>query len=470
MDRRCLGKQLTFSAVGGSVSGVLRGQARVAGVLLAGLLTAAMIPAAGVSAGTAAARGTLTTLRGPGLFSGQILPVEAIAATALSGVYCTSASNCWAVGVQRASGESAALNQMLRWNGSTWRPFPVPQPAGTRRDDYAALASVRCLTAADCWAVGNYSKGGAYFDEALHWNGTKWSLVPTPAPGGMLGNEFSELDDVVCTSHASCWAVGEFGSQNTSANQFLYWNGKRWSVVSAPDPDGTNTDDNNIAEAVRCSAPSSCLVVGYGATSSSQASTGNESLRWNGRKWSVLTTVDPGGTTADSANELTGLACSSSASCWAAGAFGTVSTQTLLNQILHWNGKRWFEVQIPDPDGTSAGDYNELLWDTCVSATDCWAVGSDGQADSATVDLRNQALHWNGTIWSLVSTPDPGSTAQLGANALLGARCTAAANCWAVGVREQGKSLVDQILHWNGKKWSSADKTIVTGPPVQAGR
>jgi len=30
----------------------------------------------------------------------------------------------------------------------------------------------------------------------------------------------------------------------------------------------------------------------------------------------------------------------------------------------------------------------------------------------------------------------------------------------AVGFRKAGKRSVDQILHWNGKKWFAADNTI----------
>jgi hypothetical protein len=34
-------------------------------------------------------------------------------------------------------------------------------------------------------------------------------------------------------------------------------------------------------------------------------------------------------------------------------------------------------------------------------------------------------------------------------------RCLSSGNCWAVGVLESlTNGIRDQILHWNGKKWS----------------
>ena len=436
----------------------MRGWAGTAGVLLTGMLAAAVAPAAAGSAVAVAARGTIAAVRLSGPAAGLPNLVEESAVTGLNGVYCTSASNCWAVGVRQASEDAAVLNQMLAWNGSKWRLFPVPQPGGRGDDAYSTLNSVRCLTARDCWAVGYYIKGGADLDQALHWNGTKWSQVPTPTPGGILSNDVNELNDVVCTSPANCWAVGYFGSQDTSANQALYWNGEKWSLVTTPDPAGTEAGDSNLLGSVRCSSKSACLAVGDDGLTDSASLTLNQALRWNGKKWLVQATPDPGGTMTDVAvNNLAGLACSSPASCWAAGSYGSLTEANTANEILHWNGLKWSTITVPDPDGTNPGAVNVLNWDTCVSASNCWAVGYYGAGGV----YSNQAMHWNGHMWTYVIVPDPGATAQRGGNALIGARCITASNCWAVGLQEKGKRLVDQILHWNGKKWFTADNTIV---------
>lgn len=428
---------------------------------LAGLVTALCLSPAPGSAGTPAAGRAERPLPAGLLPAGLFRMSSSPSSSRLSGLYCTSADSCWAVGTLSTSG-GATLNQVLRWNGRKWRSFPVPQPGGTARNDVSSLSSVRCNSAKDCWALGYFVKSGANLDQVLHWNGTKWSGVSAPTPGGILSGDFNELNDVYCTSPGSCRAVGSFGSRSTTtittANQALRWNGKGWSLVGTPNPAGTSGDDLNMLAAVRCNSASACLAVGdYGTAGLGNRR--NEALRWNGKKWSLQTTPNPAGTTTNDINLLNGLACGSAASCWAVGYYATVSPLIALNDILHWNGKKWSKVGAPNPGGTGTDSDNSLIWDVCVSARDCWAVGSYGQTGGTTT-LRNQILHWNGAKWSKVGAPDPGGTATGSFNVLFGARCTSAANCWAVGERDEANTLVDEILHWNGKKWVNADATI----------
>src|ERR1700683_3325027 len=212
----------------GRVSRLSRALAGVAGALLA----AAVPPAADGGAVTVGAGGGMAALRLGGQVPGLTVPLKVLSFTELNGVFCVSASDCFARGERQMSGNAPELNQVLRWNGTKWRLFPVPQPGGRKRGDFAELNSVRCLTALDCWAVGYYAKAGADFNEALHWNGTKWSQAATPAPGGTSDDDFSELNDVVCTSHANCWAVGDFSlpSAGPSGNQAVHWNGRTWAL------------------------------------------------------------------------------------------------------------------------------------------------------------------------------------------------------------------------------------------------
>ncbi len=61
-------------------------------------------------------------------------------------------------------------------------------------------------------------------------------------------------------------------------------------------------------------------------------------------------------------------------------------------------------------------------------------------------------MHWNGTAWSLTLTPDPGGTADGSVSSLKAVRCTATTNCWAVG---QVDDRFNQALHWDGTMWSA---------------
>ena len=376
--------------------------------------------------------------------------------TALAGVFCTSAANCWAVGEQGS--RKAIVNQVLHWNGKAWRKVSVPNLGGTAAADLNELAAVRCVAARYCWAVGEYAKGGAVFNAALHWNGKKWSSVSTPAPGGSQKQHVNELFDSACVSPVDCWAAGDYGSSSGPSqkrlNEMLHWNGKRWSKARTPNPAGTSTGHLNSLLSVRCLSAANCLAVGaYGTTTASTYVTRNEALHWNGKKWYQVHTPDPGGAGFGSFSQLDALACGSPTSCWGAGSDGSYEpTETSLNEILHWNGRRWTKATVPNPDGTGTGDSNQLIGATCSSSRNCWAVGSYRNVAGGIV---NEALHWNGKKWALVFTPNPGGTAKDDLNILIATRCTSSANCWTVGITQTGSgSFRNEILHWNGKKWS----------------
>ena len=70
----------------------------------------------------------------------------------LYGVSAAGARTAWAVGAGGADPFGAHSPVLImRWNGATWKPVPVP---GFRRG--SALLSVTALSARDAWAVGEY--------------------------------------------------------------------------------------------------------------------------------------------------------------------------------------------------------------------------------------------------------------------------------------------------------------------------
>jgi hypothetical protein len=123
---------------------------------------------------------------------------------------------------------------------------------------------------------------------------------------------------------------------------------------------------------------------------------------WNGRKWSQVHVPDPGGPASTGDSDLFGVSCPAPDMCWAVGssitgvsAVGTVTA--VKNQVLHWNGRRWSLVAVPEQDRTR----DQLKDVSCSSPVDCWAVGSSGNAFGNPVGIElNQALHWNGSNWS----------------------------------------------------------------------
>ncbi len=374
----------------------------------------------------------------------------------LNNLYCVTASDCWAVG-SYTTAHQGTRNQVLHWTGKAWHTVAAPNPGGSQGASQSQLFGIRCTGAKNCWAVGYYTGKHGLLNQALRWNGSQWSLIATPQPGGTTSGSLSELFDVTCVSSSQCWAIGEYGRESPSeisSNEVLRWNGRSWSKVHAPQPAGTKSGDLNFLDAIRCSSGTRCLAIGSYGTAAPELR--NEALRWNGRKWSLMKTPQPGGTSPGNVNVLDGLTCASATSCWSVGLDGSFgSPVTLVNEVLHWNGSKWLLASVPNPDGTGSGASNELFGDFCANSRDCWAVGEYGSISGGTGSILTQALHWNGTKWSRVKTPSPGGTADNANSVLFAVRCSRPDNCWAVGESAgPSRGLKNVLLHWNGRSWS----------------
>ena len=146
-------------------------------------------------------------------------------------------------------------------------------------------------------------------------------------------------------------------------------------------------------------------------------------------------------------NSLARVSCVTASDCWAVGSVGAGSfNSTTLAE--HWNGSSWSIVQTPNP---STSTLNTLSGVDCVSSLDCWATGS-GSGTNTTDDTL--AEHWNGTAWTIVNTPNPSSVSILG-----GVDRTSSSDCWTVG-HAGGQTLAE---HWNGTVWLVVN-TPDTGP------
>jgi hypothetical protein len=139
-----------------------------------------------------------------------------------------------AVGRSFATGALAEVTLAESWNGSTWSVVPTPDPAGSQGSFFN---SVSCTAANACTAVGNYiNAAGSTVPLAEAWNGSAWSIQPTPDPGG---STFSVLRAVSCTAANACTAVGEhINSAGNYATLAVAWNGTNWSVQAPPEAPG----------------------------------------------------------------------------------------------------------------------------------------------------------------------------------------------------------------------------------------
>jgi hypothetical protein len=163
---------------------------------------------------------------------------------------------------------------------------------------------------------------------------------------------------------------------------------------------------------------------------------------WNGTRWKRLTTPTP-----DSMGSLAGVSCTATAACLSVGGHAA-SGVTLVNATLseQWNGSTWQVRSSPNPGGANFAGLNSV---SCTGATACMATGggATGEGESG----FTLAESWNGSSWSLLSSPSPGSFSD----ELRGVSCTSATSCMAVGDFEGTGNQFTLAEAWNGTHWTT---------------
>jgi hypothetical protein len=278
-------------------------------------------------------------------------------ATTLSGVSAVSASDVWAVGQYFNAGAVHTL--IVHWDGSAWTQVPSPNVAGSTQDN---LVAVRASSATNAWAVGSFENSSNVSQTLiLHWDGSAWTQVPSPDPGGPAAGQ--ELTSVAGVSAQDAWAVGNFvNGSDLAQSMVLHWGGTSWTQVNSPNPGSQGT----FLTGVRATSASNAWAVGYAFDGTADKTL---IVHWNGSAWTQVKTPNPAGATQD--NVLDSIAVTSANDAWAAGQSGTDTVQTL---VLHWDGSAWRQVATPSL-GDSVTD-DALTGVGASSAGNVWAVGS----------------------------------------------------------------------------------------------
>ncbi|HXY44892.1 MAG TPA: hypothetical protein VEH29_11950 [Acidimicrobiales bacterium] len=251
----------------------------------------------------------------------------------LNAVACPSVESCMAVGSFETT-DGNLQNLAEYWNGSKWSAQRTIDVSGSDSE----LLGVACTSAASCTAVGHDGEVQVTFAE--HWNGTDWTVQSTPNPVGM---STPSLDAVACHSHAMCMAVGTSNYGVTMSTLGERWDGSQWAIVTTENPSTAKYPDNNLA-AVSCPNISRCIAVGYDSDTANAFLTLAES--WNGSKW---TTMAIPGSPVGPENQLTAVSCSSSSSCMAVGYSENLSYAQPTTIAERWNGSKWTVVSTPVP-------------------------------------------------------------------------------------------------------------------------
>jgi streptogramin lyase len=451
-----------------------------------------------------------------------VTPIAVAYRSEFRSLSCTAWYSCIAVGQYEAEGKVVTLAE--HWNGSEWEIMNTPNPSGT---EYATLYSVSCTAwPEECTAVGTYNTAtgtntlierltltgwaiqsspnpsgtkhslqgvsctspkwciavGSYgysdageaiiHTLAANWNGTEWMVVPSPNPGGDIGN--GSLNSVSCVSPNACTAVG--------GNLAVYWNGSEWNVESWSKPSGEETSEGYLT-AVSCNSATACtgvgsywntagqvtlaealappiVEVGQAAGVTATSATLNGTVNPDGHEityqfeygptkaYGTKIPVPEGKLGAVWHNEalsqtISGLHLEETTYHYRLVA--TNSAGTTLGEDHTLGPRNWALLGSPDPTGGSANVLNGL---SCSSSAACAAIGSYKNSAGTEVPLGEG---WNGIEWSLQSTANPTGGTE---NVLDGVSCSSATACTAVGSYETSNGHRPLIERWNGTAWS----------------
>jgi hypothetical protein len=309
-----------------------------------------------------------------------------VAASPFSSVFvdvdARTTADAWAVGAQDPDGSGVRVAYVQHWDGHRWRATPADPDLFTSEAN-----GVAARTARDVWVVGDglQSPAGALSPFAEHWDGSTWRTVVTAKTDPACD---AVLSDVSSVAADDVWAAGSVTCDGSSAPLVEHWNGKRWSRVDVPSP----------------------------------------------RR---ATYADLSGITALAADDI-----------WAVGSYSRGSDPSR-NLTMHWNGQKWKVVASPNPGDSS--DNEGLAAVSGTGASDVWAAGvSSGQSG-----VRPAMLHWDGAQWSTVAIPASGFDSPPG-DGLYDVVALAKRSAVTVGIaKTRGESVeAGFIERWNGRRWS----------------
>ena len=336
------------------------------------------------------------------------------------GVSASGPDEAWAVGTY---GDKNALDHPLaeHLNGTAWSIVPVPQPTGQQ----ATFEAVDDLGPDDAWAVGTSFSGGAGATPGgstliEYWNGTAWTIVPSPNAVPVVNGNSNILDAVAASGPDDIWTAGWYLNNDADILTMLFehWNGTSWSLVSSPIAEGA------IVTSLTAINSDDVWAVG------SYGDDGNMSAHWNGKKWAIVTAPNVTSVGEVAQNELTAVSSDGTKDVWASGYVFNVNDKNFAEPfVLHWTGSRWSLTMTPNV----GSEGSRLRGIDVVSPTDLWAVGQEQKDNGSILTLTEQ---YDGSTWRIVSSPDPGMLGKLVNNSLSAVAGAGGGNLFAVGADE----------------------------------
>jgi hypothetical protein len=354
----------------------------------------------------------------------------------LNAVAAVSTNNVWTVG-SRYDANAMWVTLIEHWDGTAWSIVPSPDPAaGT----YIFLNGVAAVSTNDIWAVGTYLDTVSTHHRVLteHWDGVSWTIVPGSNP---VNASDYRLNAVSAVASNDVWATGDVGN---IAILFEHWDGAAWSVVPGPNPPNVPV----YMTGIKAIASNDVWAVGYYDNFPSHTLV----THWDGAAWSIVAAPDP------SPSSLSGISGTASNNVWAVGTYRPAGVNKTL--VEHWDGTNWTQVATP-----SVGTINNnfLSGVAADSMGGVWAVGWYTVTNST--NEQTLAERWDGAAWSIVPSENPGTQY----NDFYGVAAVSPTEVWAAGALRDNGGTYTLMERYAGQCPTATPTACAVDNPVQEG-
>ncbi|MBK6939063.1 MAG: hypothetical protein IPH13_02500 [Planctomycetes bacterium] len=295
--------------------------------------------------------------------------------TVMRNVDVLDETDAWAVGEAYDVLPGQTTPVAMHWDGTTWTLVPTPIPSPGPASANCGLDAVKMIASNDVWAGGwQYKQDAAGYVGphlfVIHWDGSQWTEVPTPMPAtlGTQGGSGEFIHGIDASGPNDVWFVGEWmeALQNKRPALAMHWDGSNFTMFDTP----LMHAKGDSLEAVAVIAHDDVWAVGGGKTSASGPNA--YIVHWDGSSWTLQMTVTPG-----ILSRLRDVKAIASNDIWACGE--TFVNNTYRTWFIHYDGSSWTEFMSPTG---GAGLY-------AVASNDVYSVGGS-------------VAHWDGTQWSTI--------------------------------------------------------------------
>jgi subtilisin family serine protease len=322
---------------------------------------------------------------------------------------------------------------------SRWSVQPAPLPVPDAETNSVEFSAISCSAPGACTAVGTVKIGPEHVPSTLaeRWSGSEWTAQNPPNP---VGAKESHLTKVSCASATFCMAVGNYKEGGKLKPLAMRWDGSSWSLLTVPTPTpaGPAVLPNGVFNGVSCPSATYCVAVGQyvnrGVPPKEFEPSEETTLVevWNGTAWSVQPSPSRGGS---ALSRLASVSCASTSACTAVGnSRPELFSGSKAALVERWNGTAWSLQSTPEIASASETVVEDV---SCTSGHGCMAVGN---APLKNGTLPGFAMSWDGSEWRVSGSAIP--------TRLTSVSCAEASSCDAIGGTTGGE-------HWNGLQWTS---------------